>query len=57
MHETYDSEIKRLAARNKFPVRLGRIGGGPLARVTVDFPDPVGARKLKIEPLATANET
>jgi hypothetical protein len=31
MHETYDSEIQKLAAPKNYPVWMGIIGGGQLA--------------------------
>jgi len=42
VHETYDSEFKRLAGPKNYPVRLGLIGGGQLARMTAIAALPLG---------------
>ena len=49
MHETYDSEIKRLAPPKNFPVRLGIIGGGQLARMTTIAALPLGCEVIVLE--------
>lgn len=49
MHETYDTEIKRQAALKKFPVRLGIIGGGQLARMTAIAALPLGCEVVVLE--------
>ncbi|MEI7534074.1 MAG: 5-(carboxyamino)imidazole ribonucleotide synthase [Verrucomicrobiae bacterium] len=49
MHETYDSEIKKLAAPKNFPVRLGIIGGGQLARMTAIAALPLGCEVVVLE--------
>ena len=49
MHETYDSEIKRLAPPKNFPVRLGIIGGGQLARMTAIAALPLGCEVIVLE--------
>ena len=49
MHETYDSEIKKLAAPKNFPVRLGIIGGGQLARMTAIAALPLGCEVIVLE--------
>lgn len=49
MHETYDSEIKKLPARNDYPARLGIIGGGQLARMTAMAALPLGCEVVVLE--------
>ncbi len=49
MHETYDSEIKRQNAPKNFPVRLGIIGGGQLARMTAIAALPLGCEVVVLE--------
>ena len=49
MHETYDLEIKRLAAPRNFPLRLGIIGGGQLARMTAIAALPLGCEVVVLE--------
>ncbi len=49
MHETYDAEIKRQAAPKNFPVRLGIIGGGQLARMTAIAALPLGCEVVVLE--------
>ena len=49
MHETYDSEIQKLAAPKNFPVRLGIIGGGQLARMTAIAALPLGCEVIVLE--------
>lgn len=49
MHETYDSEIKKLAGPKHFPVRLGIIGGGQLARMTAIAALPLGCEVVVLE--------
>ena len=49
MHETYDSEIKSLAVPRNFPVRLGIIGGGQLARMTAIAALPLGCEVVVLE--------
>jgi len=49
MHETYDSEIQRLAAPKHYPVRLGIIGGGQLARMTAIAALPLGCEVVVLE--------
>ena len=49
MHETYDSEIQQLAAPKHFPVRLGIIGGGQLARMTAIAALPLGCEVVVLE--------
>ena len=49
MHETYDSEIQKLAAPKHFPVRLGIIGGGQLARMTAMAALPLGCEVIVLE--------
>ena len=49
MHETYDSEIQKLAAPKHFPVRLGIIGGGQLARMTAIAALPLGCEVVVLE--------
>jgi len=49
MHETYDSELQKLASRRNFPVRLGIIGGGQLARMTAIAALPLGCEVIVLE--------
>ena len=49
MHETYDAEIKRQSASQNFPVRLGIIGGGQLARMTAIAALPLGCEVVVLE--------
>jgi len=49
MHETYDSEIHQLAPPEHFPVRLGIIGGGQLARMTAIAALPLGVEVVVLE--------
>ena len=49
MHEAYDSEIQTLAAPKNFPVRLGIIGGGQLARMTAIAALPLGCEVVVLE--------
>ena len=49
MHETYDSEIAKLVALKNFPVRLGIIGGGQLARMTAIAALPLGCEVVVLE--------
>ena len=49
MPETCDSEIRRTGARPGFPVRLGIIGGGQLARMTAAAALPLGVEVLVLE--------
>lgn len=49
MHETYDSEIQRQPATKNFPVRLGIIGGGQLARMTAIAALPLGVEVVVLE--------
>jgi 5-(carboxyamino)imidazole ribonucleotide synthase len=49
MHETYDSEINKLAEPKHFPVRLGIIGGGQLARMTAIAALPLGCEVVVLE--------
>ena len=49
MHETYDSEIRKLATPQNFPVRLGIIGGGQLARMTAMAALPLGCEVVVLE--------
>ncbi len=49
MHETYDSEIQKLPAPKNFPVRLGIIGGGQLARMTAMAALPLGCEVIVLE--------
>ena len=46
MQETYDSEIKREPGRMNYPVRLGIIGGGQLARMTAIAALPLGVEVI-----------
>lgn len=49
MHETYDSEFKRPAGPEKYPARLGIIGGGQLARMTAIAALPLGVEVIVLE--------
>ncbi len=49
MHETYDSKFKRLAGPKHYPVRLGIIGGGQLARMTAIAALPLGVEVIVLE--------
>ena len=49
MHEIYDSEFKRQPAPQKYPVRLGIIGGGQLARMTAIAALPLGVDVVVLE--------
>jgi 5-(carboxyamino)imidazole ribonucleotide synthase len=49
MHETYDTEIKRRSAPPNYPVRLGIIGGGQLARMTAMAALPLGCEVIVLE--------
>ena len=49
MHENYDSEFKRLAGPRNYPVRLGIIGGGQLARMTAIAALPLGCEVVVLE--------
>lgn len=49
MHETYDSEIKCQPAKKTYPVRLGIIGGGQLARMTAIAALPLGVEVVVLE--------
>jgi 5-(carboxyamino)imidazole ribonucleotide synthase len=49
MHETYDSEFKPLVGPKKYPVRLGIIGGGQLARMTAIAALPLGVEVVVLE--------
>lgn len=49
MHETYDAEIKLQSAPQNYPVRLGIIGGGQLARMTAMAALPLGVEVLVLE--------
>ena len=49
MHENYDSEIKKLATPPNFPLRLGIIGGGQLARMTAIAALPLGVEVIVLE--------
>jgi len=49
MHETYDSEMKRPTASPGYPVRLGIIGGGQLARLTALAAVPLGVEVVVLE--------
>lgn len=42
MYETFDLELKRVAGAMNYPVRLGIIGGGQLARMTALPALPLG---------------
>jgi 5-(carboxyamino)imidazole ribonucleotide synthase len=49
MHEIYDSEFKRLTGPKNYPVRLGIIGGGQLARMTAIAALPLGVEVVVLE--------
>jgi 5-(carboxyamino)imidazole ribonucleotide synthase len=49
MHEPYDHELKRQPRRQNYPVRLGIIGGGQLARMTTLAALPLGVEVLVLE--------
>jgi 5-(carboxyamino)imidazole ribonucleotide synthase len=49
MHETYDATIQNRPAPHNFPVRLGIIGGGQLARMTALAALPLGCEVLVLE--------
>ncbi len=49
MHENYDSEIKRRSGQGNYPVRLGIIGGGQLARMTAIAALPLGVEVIVLE--------
>lgn len=49
MHETYDSEFKRPTGPEKYPARLGIIGGGQLARMTAIAALPLGVEVVVLE--------
>ena len=49
MHETYDSEIQRRSPTKNYPVRLGIIGGGQLARMTAMAALPLGVEVIVLE--------
>jgi len=49
MHETYDSELKRRPENKNYPVRLGIIGGGQLARMTALAALPLGVEVIVLE--------
>jgi 5-(carboxyamino)imidazole ribonucleotide synthase len=49
MHETYDFEFKRPGGPEKYPVRLGIIGGGQLARMTAIAALPLGVEVVVLE--------
>ena len=49
MHETYDLEIKRQSGRMNYPLRLGIIGGGQLARMTAIAALPLGYEVVVLE--------
>ena len=49
MHETYDSEIRRQSPPPQYPVRLGIIGGGQLARMTAIAALPLGVEVVVLE--------
>lgn len=49
MHETYDSEFKEERPAGPFPVRLGIIGGGQLARMTAIAALPLGCEVVVLE--------
>jgi 5-(carboxyamino)imidazole ribonucleotide synthase len=49
MRETYDSEFERLAGPEKYPARLGIIGGGQLARMTAIAALPLGVEVIVLE--------
>jgi 5-(carboxyamino)imidazole ribonucleotide synthase len=49
MHGTYDLEVKRQPERDNYPVRLGIIGGGQLARMTAIAALPLGVEVIVLE--------
>ena len=49
MHETYDSEIKRERGQGNYPVRMGIIGSGQLARMTAIAALPLGVEVIVLE--------
>ncbi len=49
MHETCDSESQRAPAKKNFPMRLGIIGGGQLARMTAIAALPLGVEVVVLE--------
>jgi len=49
MHETFDSESQRAPAKKNFPMRLGIIGGGQLARMTAIAALPLGVEVVVLE--------
>ncbi len=49
MHETYDFKVKPPAELKKYPVRLGIIGGGQLARMTAIAALPLGVEVIVLE--------
>jgi len=49
MHETYDAEFQRPPAPQHYPVRLGIIGGGQLARMTAIAALPLGVDVVVLE--------
>ena len=49
MHETYDPECKVQPAPENYPVRLGIIGGGQLARMTAIAALPLGVDVVVLE--------
>jgi len=49
MHEIYDSDYKSQPAPQKYPVRLGIIGGGQLARMTAIAALPLGVDVVVLE--------
>ena len=49
MHETYDTVFKRPPRPQHYPVRLGIIGGGQLARMTAIAALPLGVDVVVLE--------
>jgi 5-(carboxyamino)imidazole ribonucleotide synthase len=49
MHETYHTEIKHKPARPNYPMPLGIIGGGQLARMTPMAALPLGCEVVVLE--------
>lgn len=49
MHESYDPSLPRHRGKNKYPVRLGIIGGGQLARMTAIAALPLGVEVVVLE--------
>ena len=49
MHETYDQEFRREGPPRQYPVRLGIIGGGQLARMTAIAALPLGVDVVVLE--------